>query len=103
MFLHSGEPLSEEEKEENDELLEETEEDATPRSAVIENIPKNGQEFLTMLVENVLKGSSAESKDFSIETIPECNCAVVTFSKSMCKSWVVFPNTLYSSDVLPKY
>uniref|UniRef100_A0A8C2G3T2 Poly [ADP-ribose] polymerase n=1 Tax=Cyprinus carpio TaxID=7962 RepID=A0A8C2G3T2_CYPCA len=78
---------SEEEKEEKVEPPEETEEDTTPTSAVIENIQNSGQEFLTMLVENVLKGSSAESDDFSIEIIPESNCAVVTFSKSKCKSW----------------
>uniref|UniRef100_A0A8C2ACV7 Poly [ADP-ribose] polymerase n=1 Tax=Cyprinus carpio TaxID=7962 RepID=A0A8C2ACV7_CYPCA len=77
-----GEPQSEEEKEEKVEPPEETEEDTTPRSAVIENIQNSGQEFLTMLVENVLKGSSAESDDFSIEIIPESNCAVVTFSNS---------------------
>ncbi len=67
VFLHSGELQSEEEKEEVVEPVEETEEDTTPRSAVIEHIQNNGQEFLTMLVENVLKGSSAESKDFNIE------------------------------------
>ncbi|XP_067299868.1 poly(ADP-ribose) polymerase family member 14-related sequence 1 isoform X2 [Pseudorasbora parva] len=61
---------------------EEEEEDTTHRSAVIENIQNSGQEFLTMLVENVQKGSAAESNDFSIEMIPESNCAVVTFSYS---------------------
>uniref|UniRef100_A0A8C1XM30 Poly [ADP-ribose] polymerase n=1 Tax=Cyprinus carpio TaxID=7962 RepID=A0A8C1XM30_CYPCA len=76
------EPQSEEEKEENNEPPEETKDDITPRSAVIENIQNSAQEFLTMLVENVLKGSSAEPNDFSIETIPESNSAVVTFSKS---------------------
>ncbi|XP_058642232.1 poly(ADP-ribose) polymerase family member 14-related sequence 1 isoform X2 [Onychostoma macrolepis] len=75
----AGEPQSEE-KEEMIEPPEETEEITTPRSAVVENIPNSGQDFLAMLVENVLKGSSAESKDFSIETIQESNCAVVTFS-----------------------
>uniref|UniRef100_A0A8C1JK40 Poly [ADP-ribose] polymerase n=1 Tax=Cyprinus carpio TaxID=7962 RepID=A0A8C1JK40_CYPCA len=79
---------------------EETEEDTTPTSAVIENIQNSGQEFLTMLVENVLKGSSAESDDFSIEIIPESNCAVVTFSKSKCKSWVVSHSTMYVQKVL---
>lgn len=103
MFLHSGEPQNKDKKEEKVEPLEETEEDITPRSAVIENIQKSGREFLTMLVENVLKGSSAESDDFSIEIIPESNCAVVTFSNSKCKSWVVSHNTLYSSDVNAKY
>ncbi|KTF89145.1 hypothetical protein cypCar_00005074 [Cyprinus carpio] len=81
-IITAGEPQSEEEKEEKVEPPEETEEDTTPTSAVIENIQNSGQEFLTMLVENVLKGSSAESDDFSIEIIPESNCAVVTFSKS---------------------
>lgn len=94
MFLYSGEPHSEEEEEEEEEKVEppeKKEDDATHRSAVIENIQNNGQEFLTMLVENVLKGSSAESNDFSIEMISESNCAVVTFSYSKGKSWVVFP------------
>jgi len=107
MFLYSGEPHCEEEEEEEEEETveppEKTEEDTTHRSAVIENIQNNGQEFLTMLVENVLKGSSVESKDFSIETIPESNCAVVTFSYSKGKSWVVFPNRVYSSDVHAKW
>uniref|UniRef100_A0A673IG12 Poly [ADP-ribose] polymerase 14-like n=1 Tax=Sinocyclocheilus rhinocerous TaxID=307959 RepID=A0A673IG12_9TELE len=76
--ITAGEPQSEEK--EKFEPPEETKEDTTPRSVVIENIQNNGQEFLTMLVENVLKGSSVESKDFSIETVPETNCAVVTFS-----------------------
>ncbi|KAK2905058.1 hypothetical protein Q8A67_006857 [Cirrhinus molitorella] len=80
--ITKGEPQSEEEKEEEVEPVEETEENTTPRSAVIENIQSSSQEFLTMLVENVLKGSSAESKDFSIEIIPESNCAVMTFSNS---------------------
>ncbi|KAL0184254.1 hypothetical protein M9458_019950, partial [Cirrhinus mrigala] len=82
VFLHSGEYQTEEEKEEEVEQVEEMEEDTTPRSAVIENIQNSGEEFLTMLVEKVLKGSSAESKDFNIEIIPESNCAVVTFSNS---------------------
>uniref|UniRef100_A0A673KLM8 Poly [ADP-ribose] polymerase n=1 Tax=Sinocyclocheilus rhinocerous TaxID=307959 RepID=A0A673KLM8_9TELE len=81
-IITAGEPQSGEEKEEKVEPLEETEEDTTPRSAVIENIQNSGQEFLTMLVENILKGSSAESKDFNIEIIPESNCAVVAFSNS---------------------
>ncbi|KTF83681.1 hypothetical protein cypCar_00013089 [Cyprinus carpio] len=80
--ITEGEPQSEEEIEEEEEPVEETEEDITPRSAVIENTQNCGQEFLTMLVENVLKGSSAESKDFNTEIIPESNCVVVTFSNS---------------------
>ncbi|XP_026127707.1 poly [ADP-ribose] polymerase 14-like isoform X1 [Carassius auratus] len=80
--IAAGEPQSEEEIEEDVEQVEETEEDTTPRSTVIENTQNCGQEFLTMLVENVLKGSSAESKDFDTEIIPEINCAVVTFSNS---------------------
>lgn len=99
MFLFSGEPHSEEEEEEKVEPPEKKEEDTTHRSAVIENIQNSGQEFLTMLVENVLKGSSAESNDFSIEMIPESNCAVVTFSYSKGKSWVVFSRRVYSPDV----
>ncbi|XP_051564334.1 poly(ADP-ribose) polymerase family member 14-related sequence 1 isoform X2 [Myxocyprinus asiaticus] len=71
-------------KSEVEEEVEPTEEkeDTTCRSAVIENIQNNSQEFLVMLVENVLKGHS-ESKDFSIEIIPESHCAVVTFSDNM--------------------
>lgn len=38
-------------------------------------------EFLDMLVENVLKRGS-EAKDVSIEVIPECDCAVVTFKNN---------------------
>ncbi|XP_059417878.1 protein mono-ADP-ribosyltransferase PARP14-like [Carassius carassius] len=81
-IITAGEPQNKDKKDEKVESLEETEEDTTPKSAVIENIQKSGREFLTMLVENVLKGSSAESDDFSIEIIPESNCAVVAFSKS---------------------
>lgn len=103
VFLYSGEPQSEEEKEEEVKPVEETEEDTTPRSAVIENIQNSGQEFLTMLVENVLKGSSAESKDFNIEMIPESNCAVVTFSNSKCKSWVLSTNTMHTYKILAFY
>ncbi|XP_051998367.1 LOW QUALITY PROTEIN: protein mono-ADP-ribosyltransferase PARP14-like [Xyrauchen texanus] len=75
-----GELKSEVEEEEVEPT--EEKEDTTCRSAVIENIQNNSQEFLVMLVENVLKGPS-ESKDFSIEVIPESNCAVVTFSNNM--------------------
>ncbi|XP_073710890.1 protein mono-ADP-ribosyltransferase PARP14-like [Misgurnus anguillicaudatus] len=73
----AGEPKSEVSEE-----VEATEEedDGTRRQAVIENIQKSNQEFLQMLVENVLKGTPAESKDFNIEVIQESNCAVVTFS-----------------------
>ncbi|KAL7881398.1 hypothetical protein AOLI_G00082460, partial [Acnodon oligacanthus] len=46
-------------------------------SAVLENIQDMSQDILVMLVENVLK-EGRESKDFSIEIIPESNCAVVT-------------------------
>ncbi|KAK9969248.1 hypothetical protein ABG768_027441 [Culter alburnus] len=79
--ITADEPQSEED-EKKVEPPEEKEDNTTCRSAVIENIQNNGREFLTMLVENVLKGSSAESNDFSIEMIPEGNCAVVTFSYS---------------------
>lgn len=41
-------------------------------------------EFLEMLVENVLKGGS-EAKDYSIEVIPESDCAVVTFANNKGK------------------
>lgn len=98
MFLYSGEPQSEEE-EKRFEPPEEKEDNTTRRSAVIENVTKSDREYVTMLVENVLKGSSAESNDFSIEMIPEGNCAVVTFSYSKGRSLVVFPSKIYSSDV----
>lgn len=93
MFLYSDEPQSEED-EKKVEPPEEKEDNTTCRSAVIENIQNNGREFLTMLVENVLKGSSAESNDFSIEMIPEGNCAVVTFSYSKGRSLFVFPSKI---------
>ncbi|KAM4558451.1 poly(ADP-ribose) polymerase family member 14-related sequence 1 isoform 3-T3 [Odontesthes bonariensis] len=51
-------------------------------SAVLENIPENAsQEFLEMLVENVLKdlSSSSGSQDFVLEVIPDMSLAVVTF------------------------
>ncbi|XP_057191412.1 poly(ADP-ribose) polymerase family member 14-related sequence 1 isoform X2 [Triplophysa rosa] len=77
--LSSGELKSEALKEA--EPIEE-EEETTCRQAVIENVQNVSQDFLVMLVENVLKGSTAESKDFSIEVIPESNCAVVTLSSN---------------------
>lgn len=98
MFLYSGEPQIEEE-EKMVEPPEEKEDNTTCRPAVIENIQNISREFLTMLVENVLKLSSAESNDFSIEMIPEGNCAVVTFSYSKGRAIVVFPSKIYSSDV----
>ncbi|XP_072253975.1 poly(ADP-ribose) polymerase family member 14-related sequence 1 isoform X3 [Leuresthes tenuis] len=51
-------------------------------SAVLENIPENAsQEFLEMLVENVLKdlSSSSASQNFVLEVIPDISSAVVTF------------------------
>lgn len=78
--ITAGEPAREDEEDEKEKSSEENEEDTTIRSAVIENIQNNSQEFLTILVENVLRGSSTESNNFSIEIIPESNCAVVTFS-----------------------
>lgn len=80
--LYPGEQKSEVQKEA--EPVKE-EEETTCRQAVIENIQNASQDFLVMLVENVLKGSSAESRDFSIEVIPESNCAVVTFSSNKGK------------------
>ncbi|XP_036417757.1 poly(ADP-ribose) polymerase family member 14-related sequence 1 isoform X2 [Colossoma macropomum] len=49
------------------------------RSAVLENIQNMSQEFLVMLVENILKLEEPESKFFEIEVIPESNCAVIMF------------------------
>ncbi|KAI5107509.1 poly [ADP-ribose] polymerase 14 [Silurus meridionalis] len=54
-------------------------EESSHTSAVIRNIQNLKIEFLNMLVENILKGN-AESKE--IEVIPECGCAVVTFTRS---------------------
>ncbi|XP_035860523.1 poly(ADP-ribose) polymerase family member 14-related sequence 1 isoform X2 [Sander lucioperca] len=51
-------------------------------SAVIENIPENlNQEFLEMLVENILKDpdSPSASQSFTLEVIPGIASAVVTF------------------------
>ncbi|XP_072542604.1 poly(ADP-ribose) polymerase family member 14-related sequence 1 isoform X2 [Salminus brasiliensis] len=69
----TAEPESEEPEEQG-----ETEEGGGRKSAVLENIQEMNQEFLIMLVENVIK-DVPEPKDFSIEVIPESNCAVVTF------------------------
>ncbi|KAK2850420.1 hypothetical protein Q7C36_009203 [Tachysurus vachellii] len=55
-------------------------EESCPTSAVIKNIHLK-QESLYMLVENVLK-YSPEDKNISIEAIPECHCAVVTFTNN---------------------
>ncbi|KAI4875643.1 hypothetical protein NFI96_025981 [Prochilodus magdalenae] len=49
------------------------------RSAVLENIQDLKEEFLVMLVENVIKVESSESKLFETEFIPESKCAVITF------------------------
>ncbi|TRZ02744.1 hypothetical protein DNTS_005427 [Danionella cerebrum] len=65
-------------EEDKTDAAEDKEDESAPRSVVIENIQNNNEEILTMLVENVLRGSSEH--DFSIEVIPESNCAVVTFS-----------------------
>ncbi|RVE58381.1 hypothetical protein OJAV_G00209100 [Oryzias javanicus] len=86
-------PLPEERKKSNDaeipeqELPDEgspspdtAEEELCSTSAVLENVPaETGQEFLEMLVENVLKGLSSSSQKFSLEMIPEISSAVVTF------------------------
>ncbi|XP_028446175.1 poly(ADP-ribose) polymerase family member 14-related sequence 1 isoform X1 [Perca flavescens] len=51
-------------------------------SAVLENIPENlNQEFLEMLVENILKDpdSPSASKSFTLEVLPGIASAVVTF------------------------
>ncbi|XP_076854469.1 poly(ADP-ribose) polymerase family member 14-related sequence 1 [Brachyhypopomus gauderio] len=68
------EPQCEEVKEEPDD----DGEDPAPRSAVLRNTQNMTQEYLHMLVENILK-TSPETKEFSIEMIPENNCAVATF------------------------
>lgn len=62
---------------------EETAEDElSSNSSVLGNIPeKLNQEFLEMLVENVLKDSDSPStsQSFTLEVIPGINSAVVTF------------------------
>ncbi|KAG9271270.1 poly ADP-ribose polymerase 14 [Astyanax mexicanus] len=73
------EPPSEEPQCEESEEQEPTEESEGRRSAVLENIQNMNQEFLVMLVENIIR-DAPESKEFSIEVIPESNCAVVTFT-----------------------
>ncbi|XP_053352525.1 poly(ADP-ribose) polymerase family member 14-related sequence 1 isoform X2 [Clarias gariepinus] len=65
-------------KEEEDTGLSEDSKDSAPTLAVIKNIQNVKLEFLEMLVENVLK-ETPESKGVSIELIPECSCAVITF------------------------
>uniref|UniRef100_A0A8C7ZG84 Poly [ADP-ribose] polymerase n=1 Tax=Oryzias sinensis TaxID=183150 RepID=A0A8C7ZG84_9TELE len=56
------------------------EEELCSTSAVLENISaETSQEFLEMLVENVLKGLRLSSQKFSLETLPEISSAVVTF------------------------
>ncbi|XP_047012139.1 poly(ADP-ribose) polymerase family member 14-related sequence 1 isoform X2 [Ictalurus punctatus] len=68
-------------KEEEDIGPGEDSEESSHKSAVIKNIQNLKHEFLDMLVENVLR-ESPESKDVSIEVIPECDCAVVTFTNN---------------------
>uniref|UniRef100_A0A3B3CK32 Poly [ADP-ribose] polymerase n=1 Tax=Oryzias melastigma TaxID=30732 RepID=A0A3B3CK32_ORYME len=56
------------------------EEELSSTSVVLENVPEEtSQEFLEMLVENVLKGLGSSSQKFSLEMIPEISSAVVTF------------------------
>lgn len=58
------------------------EEELCSTSAVLENIPeKVNEEFLEMLVENILKAQSLPStpQDFTLEIIPDISSAVVTF------------------------
>uniref|UniRef100_A0A3P9JSG3 Poly [ADP-ribose] polymerase n=1 Tax=Oryzias latipes TaxID=8090 RepID=A0A3P9JSG3_ORYLA len=56
------------------------EEELCSTSAVLENISaETSQEFLEMLVENVLKGLRLSSQKFSLEMLPEISSAVVTF------------------------
>lgn len=81
--LNPGELKSE--AQEEAEPIEE-EEETTCRQAVIENIQNVSQDFLVMLVENVLNGSTDESEEFNIEVIPEINCGVVTFSSNKGKA-----------------
>ncbi|KAL7881397.1 hypothetical protein AOLI_G00082450, partial [Acnodon oligacanthus] len=69
-----AEPQTEEAK--KPEPAEESE-DLSRRSAVLENIQNMSQEFLVMLVENILKVE--ESELFEIEVIQESNCAVIKF------------------------
>ncbi|XP_073711243.1 poly(ADP-ribose) polymerase family member 14-related sequence 1 isoform X2 [Misgurnus anguillicaudatus] len=79
--LVNNPPAGESKSEVNEEVEgTEEEEDGTRRQAVIENIQNSNQEFLQMLVENILKETPAKSKDINIEVIQESNCAVVTFS-----------------------
>lgn len=56
-------------------------EELTSTSAVLENIPESvNQEFMEMLVENVVKDlSSTTASSFSLELIPDGSCGVVTF------------------------
>ncbi|XP_017276145.1 poly(ADP-ribose) polymerase family member 14-related sequence 1 [Kryptolebias marmoratus] len=58
-----------------------TDEELCSTSAVLENIPDSvNQEFLEMLVENVIKDlTSTTASLFTLEVIPEGSCGVVTF------------------------
>ncbi|XP_065148690.2 poly(ADP-ribose) polymerase family member 14-related sequence 1 isoform X2 [Paramisgurnus dabryanus] len=89
----AGEPKSED----NEEVkATEEEDDGTRRQAVIENIQNSTQDFLQMLVENVLKGTPAELNDFNIEVIQESNCAVVTFSCNKDTENFILSGSCYS-------
>lgn len=56
--------------------------------AVLGNIDKLSQEFLEMLVENVLKGpdSQSVSQSFTLDIIPYISSAVVTFQSGKGKA-----------------
>ncbi|KAK3568803.1 hypothetical protein QTP86_017403 [Hemibagrus guttatus] len=74
-------------------------EESSPTSAVIKNIQNLKQDYLFMLVENVL-GCSPEEKNVSIEVIPECGFAVVTFPNN--KDTVDFIESCPKNSVFKK-
>ncbi len=75
-------PAAEAQTEEKGRDDESADEELCSTSAVLENIPERlNQEFLEMLVENVLKDpdSPSASQSFTLEVIPGTSSAVVTF------------------------
>ncbi|TWW80509.1 hypothetical protein D4764_01G0003240 [Takifugu flavidus] len=52
---------------------------ACPTSALLANIPENNQNFLKLLVRNILKDGDSKNPVFSFEFLPDMTSAVVTF------------------------
>uniref|UniRef100_A0A674PIM8 Poly [ADP-ribose] polymerase n=1 Tax=Takifugu rubripes TaxID=31033 RepID=A0A674PIM8_TAKRU len=52
---------------------------ACPTSALLANVPENNQNFLKLLVHNILKDGDSKNPVFSFEFLPDMTSAVVTF------------------------